>query len=171
MRIILQSSLWSYSNHRYNPASNHYYVMTTPTIQWLGRSDLELGVFLSSLLGTSWRYEWSFPTTWKIHQQVCGGFQKWRYPIAGWFIRENPSLFEWMRTGGSPMSTNHHVAILKQHGCVTYIPFYSLFISIIVASNSPQINTIKSPLQSSLLFILPLISLLYIPRIFPIILM
>ena len=154
MRIILQSSLWSYSNRRYNPASNHYYVMTTPTIQWLGRSDLELGVFLSSLLGTSWRYEWSFPTTWKIHQQVCGGFQKWRYPIAGWFIRENPSLFEWMRTGGSPISGNHH-----------------LFISIIVASNSPQINTIKSPLQSSLLFILPLISLLYIPRIFPIILL
>ena len=23
---------------------------------------------------------------------TCGGFHKWGYPIAGWFIREHPSI-------------------------------------------------------------------------------
>jgi len=29
-------------------------------------------------------------------------------PIAGWFIRENPSI-KWMRTGGTPIYGNPHV--------------------------------------------------------------
>ena len=29
-------------------------------------------------------------------------------PIAGWFVRKNP-IYKWMRTGGTPISGNHHI--------------------------------------------------------------
>ena len=32
-----------------------------------------------------------------------GGFLKWGYPIAGWFIRENP-IYKWMMPGGNHQS-------------------------------------------------------------------
>ena len=35
------------------------------------------------------------------------GFHKWGSPIAGWFIRENPSMNGWCR--GTPMSGNLHI--------------------------------------------------------------
>ena len=40
-----------------------------------------------------------------------GEFHKWWYPQMDGFIRENKKKKTWMRTGGTPILGNHHMAI------------------------------------------------------------
>ena len=48
-----------------------------------------------------------------IHYRQMGVSINGGTPIAGWFIRENPSL-TWMRTGGSPMTQETSICFMDK---------------------------------------------------------
>jgi hypothetical protein len=62
-------------------------------------------VFFRSHMSCFWWYQ--------VHHRQMGVSINGGTPIAGWFIRENPSL-TWMRTGGSPMPQETSICFMDK---------------------------------------------------------